>query len=125
MYSLVTIAVLFIIYQINVSLALGLDTFVINLFPRKKLPSEFAAYKNLSEVKKFGNHDVSLFQKGAEYCYTFQILEIANDKIMVKVITKSEPYDHGGGNTGDNYSNTLFKMDSFGKVLDTINFKTS
>lgn len=124
-YSLVTIVVLFIIYQINVSLALGLDTFVINLFPRKKLPSEFVTYKNLSEVKKFGNHDISIFQKGAEYCYTFQILEISSDKIIVKVITKSQPYDHGGGNTGSNYSNTLFKMDSFGKVLDTIGFKTS
>lgn len=125
MYSIVTIVVLFLVYKINVVLALGIDTFFINLFPRTKLPSEFVDYKNLSEVKKFGSHDITLLHKGGAYNFNFQVLSISNDEIMVKAITKTEPYDHGGGNTGNNFSNTLFKLDSSGKVLDTINFKTS
>ncbi|MFQ6600944.1 hypothetical protein [Flavobacterium sp. C3NV] len=124
-YSIATIIILFLVYQINVGLALGIDTFFINLFPRTKLPSELVDYKNLSEVKKFGNHDITLFHKGGAYNFNFQVLSISNDKIMVKVITKTEAFDHGGGNSGSNFSNTLFKLDSFGKVLDTTTFKTS
>ncbi|MFB9077970.1 hypothetical protein ACFFLS_04790 [Flavobacterium procerum] len=121
----ITIFILFVIYRINVYFALGLDTFVVNLLPNKKLPSEFVNYKNLSEVRTFGNHDIKLLQKGEKYCYTFQIVPISDEEIMVKVITKTESYNHVGGNSGYNYWNTLFKIDAFGKVLDTMNFKTS
>lgn len=126
-YSIATIIILFLVYQINVGLALGIDTFFINLFPRTKLPSELVGYKNLSEVKKFGNHDITLFGKSKGYYpnIDFQILEISKGEIILKVITKTEPYDHGGGNKGDNFLNTVFKMDSHGNISDTLNYKTS
>lgn len=126
-YSIATIIILFLVYQINVGLALGIDAFFINLFPRTKLPSELVDYKNLSEVKKFGNHDITLFGKSKGYYpnINFQILEISKGEIILKVTTKTEPYDHGGGNKGDNFLNTVFKMNSHGNISDTLNYKTS
>jgi len=126
-YSIATIIILFLVYQINVGLALGIDTFFINLFPRTKLPSELVDYKKLSEVKKFGNHDITLFGKSKGYYpnINFQILEISKGEIILKVTTKTEPYDHGGGNKGDNFLNTVFKMNSHGNISDTLNYKTS
>lgn len=124
-YSFAVVIILFLVYQINDKLALGLDTLFINLLPHKKLPSEFVNYKNLSEVKNFGNHHLQLLHKSEGYNSDFQAQVISNEEIIVKVITKTEHYDHGAGNNGDNLFNTIFKINSFGKVLDTISFKTS
>jgi|GEM_PF-5206126 len=126
-YSIATLITLFLIYQANVGFALGIDTFLINRLPSKKLPSQFFNYKKLSEIKNFSNHSIVLFHQSEKhnansYC---QVLAISKEKIILKLITKTEPYDHGGGNTGDNFRNTVFKMDSSGNILDTINYKTS
>ncbi|WP_428230160.1 hypothetical protein [Flavobacterium sp.] len=126
-YFLSIAIILFLVYTANVSLALGLDTFFINLLPKKEVPKEFANYKKLSEIKNFSNHTIVLFHKGEKYnpnSYC-QVLAISKEKIILKVITKTEPYDHGGGNTGDLFFNTLFKMDSLGNISDTLNYKTS
>lgn len=127
LYCLAIATILFLVYKINVGLALGLDTFLINLLPQKEVPSEFVNYKKISEIKKFRNHTITLFNEDKSYSQNSycQILVISREKIILKFITKIEKYDHGGGNIGNNYFNTVFKMDSFGSILDTINYKTS
>lgn len=125
LYSFAVIIALFLVYQVNIKLALGIDTFFINLLPHKKLHVEFVSYKNLSEVENFGNHHLKLIHKSEGYNSDFQAQVISNEKIILKVITKTERYDHGGGHNGNNFYNTVFKIDAFGKVLDTTNFKTS
>ena len=126
-YSIITAIVLFLIYKLNVSLALGMDTFLINSLPSKELPSKYKEYKNLHEVNNFSNHKIILFGKSKGYYpnIDFQILEISKGEIILKLITKTEPYDHGGGNKGDDFLNTVFKMDSYGNISDTLNYKTS
>lgn len=126
-YCLAIAAILYFIYKINVYLALGIDTYAINLFPRKELPHEFDDYKNLSEINDLGNYAISLFAKDEKDYLTryVQIIEISKENTILKAITKTERFDNGGGNSGNNFSNTVFKFDSFGNILDTINYKTS
>ncbi|WP_281235369.1 hypothetical protein [Flavobacterium gelatinilyticum] len=126
-YSLAAITILFLVYKVNLEFALGIDTFFVNSLPSKKLPAEFLNYKNLSQVKNFSNHDVILFNKNSwDYpSSSCLVLEVSKEQIIVKIIDKKEPYDHGGGNTGQNFFNTVFKMDTSGNILDTLNFKTS
>lgn len=124
---LITVFILFFVFLVNVVLALGLDAYLINLLPQKKLPSKFSNYKKLSETKSFNNHNVALFYKGegAYQNLNTQIFVISKEKIIVKVVAKTESYDHGGGNIGKDFSNIIFKLDSFGSILDKITFKTS
>lgn len=124
---LISFLIYVVVYSINSYLALGIDTYFINLLPKDELPKEYQEYKKLSEIEKFGAHTITTFHVCDTFyaTSTYEILEISKDNIVLKIKKQIDKFDHGGGNSGDIYLNQLFKFDPFGNVLDTFEYKTS
>jgi len=120
----ISIALLFIlIIAYNYA---GFDTYLVTLFKKEKTPKEYVEYKNLSEIKDFGlHHTVDLIAQGQEFSPSLRLYEISENEIILHSFTEMKPFDNGGGDSGDNYTNLLTKIDAKGNVVDTLSFKSS
>lgn len=104
----------------------GLDVFLISVFTKEKTPKEYAAYKNLSQIKDFGSHHtVALISKAQAFSPRLQLYEISDSCILIHAVTAMKHFDNGAGDSGDNYTNVLKKIDAKGNVIDTLHFKSS
>jgi hypothetical protein len=119
-YLVIIVLGLFVAYKYA-----GLNVVKNNILPKEKLPKEFVSYQNLSQIKSFNNHTVEPLIKSLFYKRSFEIFEVPENKIVVRVITDSHNIDHGGGYDEDIFTNTLLKLDKTGSVIDTISYKTS
>jgi hypothetical protein len=119
-YIVIIVLGLFVAYKYA-----GLDVAKNNILPKEKLPKEFVSYQNLSQIKSFDNHTVETLIKSVGYLGSFEIFEVPENKIVLRVITDSYNIDHGGSYDEDIFTNSLLKLDETGTVIDTVSYKTS